>query len=170
MKNLNVQKGFTLIELMIVVAIIGILAATAIPAYQDYTVRAKVMEGVSLMSGIKTGISESFQDSNVAGLTAYAGIVVDEISNGTIQTDKVSDIVVNDVNGITTLTYTIPELGTDNELVYTPHINGDLLGAATAGTIQWECAGDAGTNADAAMVTGLVKGSILSKYLPGECR
>jgi type IV pilus assembly protein PilA len=68
----TMQKGFTLIELMIVVAIIGILAAVALPAYQDYTVRAKVSEAVIAGSSVKAGASEAFQTDSVAGLTAFA--------------------------------------------------------------------------------------------------
>ncbi|HZO23948.1 MAG TPA: prepilin-type N-terminal cleavage/methylation domain-containing protein, partial [Steroidobacteraceae bacterium] len=59
----SLQKGFTLIELMIVVAIIGILAAIAIPAYQDYTVRAQVTEGLNLAGAVKTGVAESFANT-----------------------------------------------------------------------------------------------------------
>ena len=66
------QKGFTLIELMIVVAIIGILAAVALPAYQDYTVRAKVSEAVIAASSVKGGASEAFQTDGITGLTAFA--------------------------------------------------------------------------------------------------
>src|SRR5262252_5656838 len=65
-----VQKGFTLIELMIVVAIIGILAAIAIPAYQDYTVRSKVTEGLNLASSAKVSVSEGFQSNGINGVVA----------------------------------------------------------------------------------------------------
>ena len=68
----SIQKGFTLIELMIVVAIIGILAAVALPAYQDYTVRAKLSEGLVGASSAKVTISEGFQADGIAGVTAAA--------------------------------------------------------------------------------------------------
>ena len=64
----SVQKGFTLIELMIVVAIIGILAAIAIPAYQDYTIRAQVTEGLNLAAAAKVAVAEGFQSSDIAGV------------------------------------------------------------------------------------------------------
>lgn len=169
----KVQKGFTLIELMIVVAIIGILAATAIPAYQDYTIRAKIMEGVSVANGIKTGVSESYQDDNLPGVVRYAAVVAAELAAGNIATDKVQGVVVNGADGVITVTYNvaaIPELGpASNTLVYSPHIGNAALGGVTAGTIAWECAGVTGGKATAAYA-GATLGTINSKYLPGECR
>ena len=71
----KVQKGFTLIELMIVVAIIGILAAIAIPAYQDYTVRSKVTEGLNLGSSAETAVSEAFQSNDMRGSRCSLGFL-----------------------------------------------------------------------------------------------
>ena len=71
MKN-QMQKGFTLIELMIVVAIIGILAAIALPAYQDYTVRTKVSEGLVLAGSAKVALAEAYQANDMDGITAVS--------------------------------------------------------------------------------------------------
>src|SRR5258708_5655071 len=69
----KVQQGFTLIELMIVVAIIGILAAIAIPAYQDYTIRAKVTEGIGLADAAKTAVAEAYQSGDMPAVVALSG-------------------------------------------------------------------------------------------------
>lgn len=88
--NASIQKGFTLIELMIVVAIIGILAAVALPAYQDYTVRAKITEAVIAGSSAKSALSEGFQSDGVTGLTAAATAI-----NATPTAEKSSKYVMN---------------------------------------------------------------------------
>ena len=158
-----IQKGFTLIELMIVVAIIGILAAIAIPAYQDYTVRAQVTEGLNLASAIKASVAESFAQNgvwpanNVAiGITtAPSGKYVSAVNltNGTI-TIVYAGVQVN-TNALTAAT---------NSLSIKPMVslNGDVI---------WNCGYKAIVGADP--VTGASGGlvnTVLPKYLPATCR
>ncbi|CAN5189118.1 pilin [soil metagenome] len=167
----NLQKGFTLIELMIVVAIIGILAAIAIPAYQDYTIRSQVTEGLSLAASAKTAVAETFQntgeppaDRTDAGMSATA-----TDTNG----KYVSQVAV--ANGVITITYgNDANAALDGEtLTLTPYETPDL-------SIVWRCGrSDAPGNAallgtsvsstNAATYTGPSAG-LLDKYLPSSCR
>jgi type IV pilus assembly protein PilA len=145
----SIQKGFTLIELMIVVAIIGILAAVALPAYQDYTVRAKITEGLTLASSAKLAVAENAgQGRNfVSGWTAPTA------------TPAVASIAVADATGVITITYTAAAGG--NTITLVPTSGGAALaGTATAstpptgGSISWTCTG----------------GSVLPKFRPASCR
>lgn len=96
----KVQQGFTLIELMIVVAIIGILAAIAVPAYQDYTIRAQVSEGINLMAGAKNGVADFWADRGTYPVdNAAAGVP----ASASITGSYVSSVAV--ANGVITATY-----------------------------------------------------------------
>ena len=154
---MNIQKkqqGFTLIELMIVIAIVGILAAIALPAYQDYTVRAKVSEAMVSLAEAKTTIAEYYSANNYLPDTALvAGI------NTNPDTDIVASITYTSANvaGLPLLTAVvkqaiIPNGTTDYDFV--------LSGTTASGNrIIWKCK------------PGLTAGTALSsKYLPANCR
>ena len=171
----KLQKGFTLIELMIVVAIIGILAAIAIPAYQDYTIRAKVTEGLNLADSAKTAVAESWQSGGVTGLKAAAtSWNAAFVSAG--KTKYVSNIGISTTSGTVTVTYSataIPQLGSNTNLVLTPYIATVALGTANtlSGNIDWACtSGGNSTAAAQSMSAAVAPGGVQTKFVPTNCK
>ena len=163
----SVQKGFTLIELMIVVAIIGILAAIAIPAYQDYTVRSKVTEGLNLASAAKVAVAEAFQANDIAGVSA---VTADYVANF-VATKYVSNITIGKTNGAITIVYgaNTPQIQ-GKTLILTPNANGAVLAAGAPGNIDWACTSSANVTATARNLKFLAGATISARYVPTECK
>jgi len=173
----NLQKGFTLIELMIVVAIIGILAAVALPAYQDYTVRAKISEAVIAASSVKGLISEAFQTDGLPGVTAAANSFNARVTANLaeIQSKYVANIVANNATGSVTVTTAgatagLPTDAQGKTLIFLPNVQKVPLAAGATGAIDWACSSVTFATATARGLTGMAAGTLPAKYAPAECR
>jgi type IV pilus assembly protein PilA len=164
----KLQKGFTLIELMIVVAIIGILAAIAIPAYQDYTIRAQVSEGMNLAAAAKAAVAETFLNRGTAPVNrTQAGM---SATAADTSGKYVSQVEV--ANGIITITYggDVNAAIANETLALTPYVTPD-------NSVAWRCGGAAAPGVSTTAMgnathTGGTLGSntSMNKYLPAACR
>jgi type IV pilus assembly protein PilA len=142
----KLQQGFTLIELMIVIAILGILMAIAIPAYQDYTVRAKVSEGMNVAGAAKLAVAETRQTRGAYPSTqASYGLPAPNSING----NNVDQVAVG-ANGLITITYSDAAGGplAGSTLILTPAF------ANSDGSVKWTC----------------LTGTLITKYRPSACR
>jgi len=185
------QKGFTLIELMIVIAIIGILAAIALPAYQDYTVRSKVSEALIAASSPKSALSEAFQTDGITGMTAAAkafnataaggaggagGAAAAGSQHGSkyVQSVKVTEASPWDITVAIAATAEngIPTGLNGNTIKLFPLVNKAVPAATSTGAIDWACTSATKETAGKRFgnVGTITTGTLPAKYAPSECK
>lgn len=174
------HKGFTLLELMIVVAIIGVLAALAIPAYQTYTIRARVAEGLLLVNSLRGELVASGRTS-ATDLAAFARTWNSRVGGNGLSSKYVDSILVNGTTGVVTVTYNPTTTGLpngQNTLLFTPwNVDNnnritslqEAVANRTIGTVDWVCT-SAGTTMAAQLGAPAEAGTIPAHFVPTSCR
>jgi type IV pilus assembly protein PilA len=189
MKLHSKQSGYTLIELMVTVGIIGILAALAIPTYSDYTTRSKVSEGLQMASVQQALVADAWQSAGASGVTSAADAI-----GAFVPSKYVECITVNDASGnpqgscttgagdtgaagMITVVFNDTALSgltpTTNKIHITPSVGGNVLSSAAAatsnGAVDWGCASQSGSTASSAGLP-VSTGTLLARFAPSQCK